>query len=291
MFNIAAHSLVPDLGGAVVSGLQSGQNLRKGALQMQEAQALQQRQAALGQLAPQIAQGNQGALNQALSLDPTGQGFKGALDVQAAQAQAVKDKQEAETQFFAKAAVTLESAPADKRPLLYDAFQKMAVQSGFITPDEIEPYSPKVMEELAPFKMQARKLEDMTTTAQQDRTFGLDKERLNIARGQLQVSRENAASARDEKKIKSIPVDFAQKFEERLAMDMGGTTEELPQEDIKLLRERAAEKARSGLDFEAAYSQTISEMGLQENPEMFAPDYKINPGSILLFDAQGNQIQ
>lgn len=85
---------LPQFGNAILSGLESGQKLAA------NREAVQQKQQ-LGKLAPQIAAGDKGAINQALTIDPSGKSFEGAykmgqpqpafegtsIDAQAAQTQ------------------------------------------------------------------------------------------------------------------------------------------------------------------------------------------------------------
>ncbi len=76
-------------------------------------------------------------------------------------------------------------------------------------------------------------------------------------------------------KEKQVPADYAEKFNERLAMDIGEDLSELPEADLKLIRNTAAQKMRQGLDFENAYMTTLDELGLQENEGAGFNDYEL----------------
>jgi hypothetical protein len=60
-------------------------------------------------------------------------------------------------------------------------------------------------------------------------------------------------------------------------MDIGEDLDELPKEDIKLIRDTTSAKMREGQDFEQAYTSTLQELGLQEDDSWFGDDYKLNP--------------
>jgi hypothetical protein len=73
-------------------------------------------------------------------------------------------------------------------------------------------------------------------------------------------------------KRKELPMDFAKKFNERLAMDIGEDLDELPAKDVKLIRNTTSAKIREGLDFENAYTSTLKELGLEEvESQFFSP--------------------
>ena len=78
-------------------------------------------------------------------------------------------------------------------------------------------------------------------------------------------------------KRKQLPMNFAKNFNERLAMDIGEELDELPKEDIKTIRDATSAKMREGADFEAAYTSTLQELGLQESGSFFGDEYELAP--------------
>jgi len=76
-------------------------------------------------------------------------------------------------------------------------------------------------------------------------------------------------------KPKAVPITFAKNFNDRLEMDIESLNE-LPQEDIKRLKDATSAKLRKGGDFEKAYNDTLEEFGLKKTGAWFGEDYEID---------------
>jgi len=121
---------LPQFGAAVTGGLQAGQDLRKGALNIEAARRAQEQKAALGALAPRIAAGEQAAVNQALQIDPTGAGFKGALTQAGARTEQAATQKAAQKEFLARSAFDILQAPPEAQAQMHDDMIHQGIQSG-----------------------------------------------------------------------------------------------------------------------------------------------------------------
>lgn len=146
--------LLPNFADSISSGMKTGMQLREAQREIDTRQQL-------GALSPQIAAGDMGAINQALALDPTGAGFKGALLMReqgrSDAAAAAQKKQD----FLAKSAIQLANTPKEQKDAVYQDLQRIGVQMGIITPEEIEPYTPELERELNAYLTQSRDIEKM----------------------------------------------------------------------------------------------------------------------------------
>lgn len=175
-FNIAENVVLPQYARNFAQGLESGQNYRKGLLDEYLTKKELEKQSTLSQLGQQVMGGDRGALSKYMAIDPT-QGAK--------LQESLQGQQETEQDFLAKAAVQLENTPEEQRPQVYDRLQRLGVQRGIMTQDEVEPYSPAVMDELAVFKGQAQDIGDLITTPEEKIKMDTEKARLDIARSNL----------------------------------------------------------------------------------------------------------
>lgn len=133
--NIAANTYQPDYVRALGGGLQTGMQLRKSALAEEERRRAQEQQSKLGALAPQIATGDQEALQQALQIDPTGAGFKGALAERGAAQEQTLAQEAQQKEFLARSAYDILQAPPEMQAGMHDDMIRQGIQSGALPED------------------------------------------------------------------------------------------------------------------------------------------------------------
>jgi hypothetical protein len=243
MFNIAENTVIPNYGAALTEGLQTGQNMRVNALAMDSTRQKMEQEAALqpyemskaaGEV-KKIALGNEEAQSKQIG----------------AWANQVKD------------------------PASYARFRDMMKNVLGETEDGL--------------------LEDGLTPEYTPEVAGIINERIGVGQGvperakapepftlgtnDIRYNADGTIQARGIRKIdegdkpKPPPIDYAEKFGERLLLDV--PEGELDKKDIVILRDATANKMRQGMDFEEAYVATLDELGLEQDEGIFNDTYSL----------------
>lgn len=225
-YNVLRGAAMPQFGTAVLGGLQAGQDLRKGALGMQETRR-----------------------------------------------KAEQEGKQQETTFHARGAYNVQQAK-DKQGA-YSRYRQEAISSGYETPEEMpEQYSPDMDETFNELIRGGQEFGGLTQPPA-DYTLGAGSQRISGTTGKV-----IAHTPYKPKEPKQVPMNFAKQFRDRLEMDIENL-DALPKEDVKKLRNAASKKMRTGVDFEAAYINTLKEFGLREKDtffgSLFGEEYELTP--------------
>lgn len=215
VFDARAGQVLPDYGGALLGGIQAGQKIRKNVLDEQilreklererKAQALEaRRQGVLSEIRPQVFSGTSGALEQYAGIDP-----KGALElqkIQKGQRDFSRQDEDARTDFFGKSAIFLKDALPEEKDMVYQRIQQEAVNRGYMSPDEVEMYSPQVERELEFYLNQSQDVKDLVTATKPPKRLAKEKQIERIMRTQG-VDEKTAVSIADGlKRVVTDPV-------------------------------------------------------------------------------------
>lgn len=227
MFNIAANTVIPNYGAALTEGLQTGQNMQANALAMETARQKMQQEAAL----------------QPLEMN------KKMKEVQAL---ALSNEEAQAKQIGAWANQV-------KDPVSYARFRDMMknvlgeTEEGLLEDGLVPEYTPEVAAILsgsvgiAQGVPEREKAPEPFTLGAGDKRFSAD--------GKLIASVPPRLTAED--KPKPPPVDFAEKLNERIGLDITDYKDELSPEDLTIIRNTAADYMRQGMDFEEAYNNAL----------------------------------
>lgn len=160
----------------ILSGMERGQELRKGALDMASTQQAQSNKAVLSELTPKIMSGDKGAIQQAYQLDPTGKSFEGALSQ-------VGKQKDIQQEFLARSAYDILQAPPEMQAQLHDEMIRQGIQSGALPPEaesEIGQFGEDDIEEMKRLVRAGRGFEDVLSTEEQKRKDDLEQRRFDL---------------------------------------------------------------------------------------------------------------
>lgn len=247
----------------MLSGMERGVALKTARMKQEEMEQEQARKSALGALMPKITQGDQQATQQALAIDPTGKSIQGALDYQ----KGMEDKKQ---EFLARGSFEILNAykeSPEKAQRMYSKFMKDGMKTGYIPESqEDDTLDADDLEVMQGMVNNAREFKDL-----------IPAEMTPYQKAQIDIARQKKNES------KQTPLTFAKQFNDRLEMDIDAI-DELPAEDVKIIRAATAKGMREGMDFEEAYNTAIDSLGLQEaESSLFSPstwgtnDYKLAP--------------
>lgn len=260
MSNIRDMQYLPNYGGALTQGLQSGQNIRKQVLKEQAAAQKAQSQAALSQLAGRAAQGDKGALQQLQSIPGGLEAAQKIATLDSTRQTTGQNKAKATEDYYNQMARQIDVAPPELQAKIHDEAIANGLAQGILPETDRAEIGNFGEDDLAEIK--ARVQSQMTP---------YQKETTNIQRERLDIDRVKAKKERASK----IPLTFDKYFSERLEKEIGSDEDELSADDTNLVREVVLENMRDGMDLNQAFGDAINTLGLEETGTRWGANFEL----------------
>lgn len=169
-FDLQGRGATPNFATALTTGFQSGQKMVENQQVLRANQQKQQNQAALSQLVPQIMQGDKGALQQALQIDPTGQAVTGVLSQMKSQQDAQSQQEKKRQEFLGRGAYDVLNAPPQMQQAAKDRFIQEGIKSGMLPQEYASeigtPLDEEDMMAMQSFVRGAQSFSDVTRSAE-----------------------------------------------------------------------------------------------------------------------------